>query len=253
MNRILSRVPSLTSQNSMNTNFKCNICKDTGWIQVHDRTYKKCECVKKDEIRRQWELYNVKPDSVKNLNEYISYDDLTKRAKNKAIDYIKNYNNRDKNNWMCLMGQAGSGKSHIAIAVGAELMCKGYRVIYMPYTEAMKEMKGNANNIEEYIKITKRYLNADVLLIDDLFKDKVKNGRLISELTEADLKHIYPILNNRYNSNLTTIISTECSPEILLTLDEALGGRILEKSSNYSSIFQGSKYNYRIKQYVKIK
>ncbi|MDK0862331.1 hypothetical protein P5F16_01285 [Clostridium perfringens] len=52
-------------------------------------------------------------------------------------------------------------------------------------------LKGDAKDFE-------KYKNAEVLVIDDLFKDKVRNGNIIADMTEIDMKHIYPLLNYRY-------------------------------------------------------
>lgn len=125
----------------------------------------------------------------------------------------------------------------------------GFKATYMPYTEVIQELKGNAVDLEAYNKILNKYKGAEVLIIDDLFKDKVKNGELVGRLSEVDLKHIYPLINYRYNNNLPTVISSECDPEMLLTLDGAIGSRILEKSKGHITVFEGENYNYRLKAF----
>ena len=111
----------------------------------------------------------------------------------------------------------------------------------------MRELKANSMDDEYYFKLVNRYKMAEVLVIDDLFKDKVKSGKLTGDLTEADMKHIYPILNYRYNNKLPTIFSTECDINMLLNLDEALAGRIIESCGENITVFQGSEYNYRLR------
>ncbi|WP_300696818.1 hypothetical protein [uncultured Clostridium sp.] len=119
-----------------------------------------------------------------------------------------------------ILGQSGAGKSHVSIAIGAALLDKNYKVV------------------------------AQVLIIDDLFKDKVENGKLKGKLNESDMKHIYPILNYRYNNRLATIFSTECDINMLLKLDEALAGRIIESCGENITVFSGSQYNYRLRKLV---
>lgn len=180
----------------------------------------------------------------------MTYDEVTKLAKDKAVEYVVNFKtiSKNKNNWFSLLGQPGAGKSHLIMAMGAALLNQGVSVVYMPYTEVMKEIKGNANNQDNYSKIISTYINAEVLIIDDLFKDKVKNGKIIGDLTEVDIKHIYPIINNRYYNNMPTLISSECTPEIFIDLDEAQGGRILEKSM-MKVVFTKDIHNYRMKNF----
>lgn len=44
----------------------------------------------------------------------------------------------------------------------------------MPYVEVMRELKATAMDNEYYIKLSSSYMKAKVLIIDDLFKDKLK-------------------------------------------------------------------------------
>lgn len=110
----------------------------------------------------------------------------------------------------------------------------------MLYTEAIMGLKGDAKDFE-------KYKNAEVLVIDDLFKDKVRNGNIIADMTEIDMKHIYPLLNYRYQYDLITIVLIECNPEMLEQLDGALAGRIMERTENNMFIFYGDDYNYRLR------
>lgn len=248
---------NMTSQDlKVNSTFICNKCKDTSWIETESRTFKRCECYSLDLAKRLWNKFGVKPSDVKKLNDYTPYDEFTSNAKVKAIEYIKNY----KKESLGLFGQAGSGKTHIVVAIGAALISREPNpipVVYMPYIEIMRELKSNAMDEDAYNKIIWKYQTADLLIIDDLFKDKVKNGQLIgvngrvSELSEADMKHIYPIINYRYSNKLPMLISSECTPDMLMQLDEALAGRILEMCANNIIVFKSSKYNYRLKNFMK--
>lgn len=230
--------------------YKCTTCKDTGWING-DNGYRRCKCVVKEHQERMWKAYGLDPSNVKTVKEFIPYDDLTKAAQDKTVNYIKNFNGikESRENWAIFLGQPGSGKSHLTQALGVALMNFGFKATYMPYTEVIQELKGNAVDLEAYNKILNKYKGAEVLIIDDLFKDKVKNGELVGRLSEVDLKHIYPLINYRYNNNLPTVISSECDPEMLLTLDGAIGSRILEKSKGHITVFEGENYNYRLKAF----
>ena len=230
--------------------YKCSKCKDTTWILNTDgEVIARCECYQADYTRRLWENYGIKPEEVKKLNEYKPFNALTNSLKTKASNYILQFNEiyATRENGFGILGQSGAGKSHVSIAIGAALLNKNHKVIYMPYLEAMRELKANSMDDEYYFKLVNRYKMAEVLVIDDLFKDKVKSGKLTGDLTEADMKHIYPILNYRYNNKLPTIFSTECDINMLLNLDEALAGRIIESCGENITVFRGSEYNYRLR------
>jgi DNA replication protein DnaC len=240
---------------------KCIKCQDTGFI-LEDSIARECECLKRERASNAWKRFGVNPEDVKQLNQYKPYDETTREARDKAVEYIKNYENfrrthAVRENGFALLGQPGSGKSHIIIAIGAALLNSDNSVsaVYMPYLEAMRELKANVMDDEYYIKLLGKYQTAELLIIDDLFKDKMKNGSILKDrygnsgLTEADMKHIYPILNYRYLNYLPTIVSSECTPEILLELDEALARRLLEPAGNNIVVFRGQDYNYSMKKY----
>lgn len=214
--------------------------------------YRRCTCYEKEITQSLWIKYGVSPKDIKKLNDYKPTDEVQRSARDKAVNYIKNFQTtkNKRENGFGLFGQAGAGKTHIINAIGAALINENIQVIYMPYVEVIRELKANAMDDEYYIKLSSTYQKAKVLIIDDLFKDKFKNGKLVSELTESDMKHIYPIINYRYLNYLPTLISTEAKPRDLISLDEALAGRILECCGENITIFESGKYNYRVKKFI---
>jgi len=238
------------------TEVKCSICKDTGMEPLGDNLYRKCKCAEIEYLKRLWANFGVKDEDVKKLNDYKPFDDVTKMAKDKAVQYIKDFDalKGNRENSFGLYGQSGSGKTHIIVAIGSALLNRvgsPVPVVYMPYVEAMKELKANTMDTEYYTKLVTRYQKTKLLIIDDLFKDKTRNGVLVGQLSEADLRHIYPIINYRYLNHLPIIFSTECNPNMLEELDEAIAGRILQTCGDNITIFSGKKYNYRMRKFEK--
>ena len=82
-----------------------------------------------------------------------------------------------------------------------------------------------------------RMKNVSVLFIDDLFKGKI---------TKSDINIMYELINHRYLKRLPMIVSTEKYPKDLLSVDEALGSRIIEMSKGYVVEFKESG-NYRLR------
>ena len=238
-----------TTISHVSSNYKCEKCSDTGFVRT-ERGYTRCSCYEDDYISRLWTNFGVNPEDVKLLRDYEPYNEVTKKAKTQAAEYITKFDKLDKGTNFVLMGQAGGGKTHIVLAIGKALLERKIKVIYMPYLEAIRELKANAMDDEYYNKLINRYKAAEILIIDDLFKDKVKKGRLTAELTEADMRHIYPILNYRYSNKFSTLISTECTPQMLLTLDGALAGRILERCGKEFGIVFNNQCNYRLRQFT---
>lgn len=236
---------------SQNTSYSCNECKDTTWV-TGDAGLIRCKCFSKEQLERRWKKFGVNPNDIKKINDYEADTEGKKIAKNKAANFIINFDKikKERNNSIAFLGQPGAGKTHLALGIGKALLERKNHVsvAYMPYLEVIKELKMNATEETAYNSIQNRYISSEVLIIDDLFKDKVKRGKLTGELTEADMKHIYPIINQRYINHKPTIYSSECNASMLMDLDEALAGRILESCKDNLVIFKYCKENnYRLR------
>lgn len=236
---------TMTSQ-SIPDSYKCNKCNDTSWVQG-DNGLKRCQCYKLEIIKRRWKKFGVNPSDVKLINIYEANTNIRLEAKNKAVRYIKEFDTikAQRNSSMAFLGQPGAGKTHLALGIGKALLERKehVEVIYMPYLEATRELKAITMDEENYNKMQSKYITCELLIIDDLFKDKVKKGKLIGELKETDMKHIYPIVNQRYVNHKPTIYNSECNANMLLDLDEALGGRIIESCKDNIIIFKYCKEN----------
>ena len=110
---------------NLNKEYKCNTCKDTSWIEK-DGAYIRCSCYTEEYLNRLWENFGVKIKDIKLLREYDPYNELTQKAKEKAVDYIKNFDEikSTRENGFALLGQPGAGKTHIVLAIGKALLEK---------------------------------------------------------------------------------------------------------------------------------
>lgn len=237
-------------QKRLVSKYSCEKCKDIGWVEG-TTGMKHCECRIKEIAKSQWKRFGVNPNKIKKIDDYVIKNDRQLKAKGIAVEYVKSFEDlkNTRENGLAFLGRSGSGKTHLAIAIGAALINKGYRVVYMPYIESISELKANVLDECTYLRIVDKYKRAELLIIDDLFKDKLKNGRIDEKrkLNEADIKHLYTIINHRYINNLPTIVSSEALPSILIELDEAIAGRILEKAGDRIISFTEKTDNYRLK------
>lgn len=133
------------------------------------------------------------------------------------------------------MGQVGSGKTHLSLAIANELMDSGVGVVYMSYREVITRLKQNIMDEVYYHRVMGKYKNARVLLIDDLFKGKI---------TESDINIVFELLNFRYFNKLPVIVSCEMDVNRILNIDEAIGSRLVEMCDIVE--VKGRKLNYRM-------
>lgn len=160
-------------------------------------------------------------------------------ARNMAIRYVKEFDNlkNTKNNSIAFLGQVGSGKTHLSIAIANELMKKNIGVLYMQYREAIIQLKQCIMDEENYNREIDKYKNATVLLIDDLYKGKI---------TDSDRNIMFEIINYRYLKNSPIIVSSELTVDAIIDIDEAIGSRIVEMCKGHIFEFSGQELNYRL-------
>ena len=227
------------------TEYECRQCRDTGFITRMDENGREIACrCKCYEIRRSKERMRKSGISVefqkKTFDSFATKGNAQlANAKEKAVRYVECFANKehDRHNSIMFTGQAGSGKTHLGMAICMSLINSGVAVIYMPYRDAVTRIKQNILDEAAYDRELNKYTSAWVLYIDDLLK-----GRL----TDTDVNIMYEITNYRYMNNMPVIISTEKSTDELLMFDEAIGSRLIEMCRRNIIQLHGKELNYRL-------
>lgn len=221
-------------------NYDCDECGNTGYIvwlnEDHVMCSKECSCMAKRRSIKRIQNSGMS-DMVKRytFDNYLEVDNYRALIKKRAMEFVQ-----DSAGWFYVCGQSGSGKTHICTAVCTGLMEKGNEVYYMGWREESVLLKSLVNNVEEYGERMHKIKNVEVLYIDDFLK---------AGSSDADIRLAFEILNARYNNeNLRTVISSELSLTGLFAVDEALAGRIYERSAKPRYLIKAPKENYRIRQ-----
>ena len=138
-------------------------------------------------------------------------------------------------------GQSGAGKTHICTAIIQAIPTRGSIRIFRWASDALR-IKALVNDPDRYKDELQPYKDADILYIDDLFKQ---------DATDADIRLAFEIIDDRCNRGRVTIISSErCIDEIKKMRDgngEAIAGRIMELCGEYCLNLSGSDKNQRFK------
>lgn len=225
--------------------YNCDKCKNKGYIAYVDNTdkfaLKRCDCMTirtSNERIAKSGLADLLKDYT--FDNYITTEKWQESIRASAMAFV----NDDGSHWFFIGGQVGSGKSHICTAISAEMIAKGKKVAYMLWRDEIVPLKANVNDYEEYDKRIGYFKNVQVLYIDDFLK--VERGK---EPTSADVNIAFELLNYRYNNpDLITIISSEFTARDIISIDEAVGSRIYEKSKKYQiNINADINKNYRLR------
>ena len=171
--------------------------------------------------------------SKRNLN--YKFDNFSSNTSNKKVlDNLKNYSEKLVNGiekkGLVLVGNNGVGKTHLACSIANKLIENGTSVIYGTLINLLAELRNSYyidNNISE-MEIIKLYENVDLLIIDDLGKEKP---------SEWGLEKLFTIINSRYENNLPVIITTNYNQSSLVER-LSLNGEIETAKSIISRLYE---------------
>ena len=226
--------------------YDCPICEDKGYIfEIQDgyEVARPCKCLPKRQSIEKMERSGLSQAfKQKTINSFIDGKEWQKMAKFKVLKYINDFLKKGSNAGLILSGQPGSGKTHLGIAAMLELIDNNIGCVYREYLTMVTNLKQVGMNEEEYIREMEKYINPPVLFLDDFLK---------GEVTSADLKHIYKVINTRYLKGKPIIISTEKSIKEILEFDEAIGSRLIEQAKgNIIEFPRDFSNNYRLKNII---
>lgn len=248
--RVLGTI-STNSYGQEETECDCNICKDEEWIlDPIANSAKPCSCREVKTYKKILETSGITDAFLKRkFDNYVFQSKECQMAKAAAMDYVKRFDEikQTETNSIALLGQVGSGKTHLSIAIANELMKKNIGVRYMQYREDITKIKQVVNDEMNYAREINKYKSAKVLLIDDLFKKATFKNRAGQEiLNDADARVIFEIINYRYFNNAPVIISSEYFMGDILQFDEGIGSRIIEMCKGHILEIRGIESNYRL-------
>ena len=218
---------------------RCN-CKDAQkyWNEYDMKKLQMLEAEKK--LRMMQEFAN-KVDKIienskmskRNLNYKFANFEVNSNNK-KVYQSLKEYSEKLANSverkGLILVGNNGVGKTHLACSIANELIKDGIPIIYGTLINLLAELKNTYdvyNNISE-MKIIKLYEKVDLLIIDDLGKEKP---------SEWGLEKLFTIINSRYENNLPVIITTNYDQNSLINR-LSINGEIETAKSIISRLYE---------------
>ena len=212
--------------------FSCKLCQDTG--TVNGRT---CSCVHKvmQQLRRQ-EIEQLSSLSISSFDTMeLRYYPNTMDTQNgvnvraymgRLLDGLKQYAedfSPTENESLMLIGNAGLGKTHAALAIAGLVLEQGHDVIYVSSPDFFGKIEASRFDPSgDADTLLRTASTADLLILDDLGTEFV---------TPYFITVFYSLLNNRLGAGLPTIITTNITDGALLEK------RYTEKISSRLSAF----------------
>jgi DNA replication protein DnaC len=176
-------------------------------------------------------------DVVKTLDtfDFLAIPSLNKQL---VLDLARcDYIDRREN--VLALGNSGTGKTHIALALGLAACQKGYRVRFATAAGLVHELM-EARDEKRLLRIQKQLAGYQLLIIDEL-------GFVPLSRTAAEL--LFEIFSQRYERGATLVTSNlpfNEWTEILGT--ERLTGALLDRLTHHIHILEMNGESYRLKE-----
>lgn len=204
--------------------YKCNKCKDTGFIGNN-----KCTCYKNKMVQLYYNSSELKEmlrdDNFENFNFELFptrklNDEPESPRKNmekicsKMWTYVEGFQSSDEN--VLFYGNSGTGKTFLSHCLAKELLDRGYLVVYRTADDLIQNLRSvkldNNQTLENLL------INCDLLIIDDLGTEQITN------FSKTEL---FNLLNKKLLKGKKMLVSSNYTLEVLSkTYSERITSRL---------------------------
>lgn len=190
--------------------YTCKRCSDSGFVDT-----RMCSCLKELLV-----MMNIESSGMGKLIEKQSFEnfdlewyrtseeDYKRMVYNVrcAREYAESFGGGSKN--LLLIGNTGTGKTHISTSIAKAVISKGFDVLYDSAQNIVAAFEQDRfhSGYGERESSAEKYMECDLLILDDL------GTEFVNQFTVSCL---YNLINTRQNRGKSTIISTNLSPEEL--------------------------------------
>jgi len=182
----------------------CPVCAGTGWKNIivgDDRRVTRCDCFLQAQALHLLKLSRIpaRYAACEFSNYKVDASNALTAAKITVEKWAAQYPLDCTG--LLLVGPSGVGKTHLSVAALKQLINKGVHCLFCDYRELLKEIQNSYNPSVQAteLEVLSPIFETEVVLLDDI--GAVKPSEWVWDTVSL-------ILNARYNSKQTTIITS---------------------------------------------
>jgi len=202
-----------------------------------------CEAKQQQKLHQENEVKRIQREiqsaGLKGNLSFYTFANFKADKYEKQLDLIsKVLKNQNQRKGLFLYGPPGSGKTHLVCAITNKIITENLgSVKFIQTIDLLLEIKRafNSQEITE-LDIIEKYTSATYLVLDDIGVEK---------RSDWTFTVFYKIINDRYISNLPTIITSNCS---LDDLDKHFDERIVSRIIQMCEVIKMPNLNHRLEK-----
>lgn len=189
-------------------------------------------------------LYNVKVAGFPFLRTVEEYDfSFQPSVSEEKIKSIIESNFYDEATNVVLIGNPGTGKTHLAIAIAYSVAIRRNSVYFIKFNKLITILR-NSYNEGTFERKVKQFFKYKLLIIDEVG---------FNEISQLDAKLFFQLIDLRYTKRSTIFTSNLTFDKwpTILGNDEMITKAILDRILHFSYLFNITGPSYRIKDKIK--
>jgi len=155
---------------------ECRDCGDTGWRVDPGGIYdvaERCNCRKGADAAARWRAVVPPARSDRmTLASYVPRTPEQRKALALARSFLKRAGRGDMKRGIALLGDVGSGKTHLLVAISRELVDAGVSLSFVDFDRLAGDVRRCYSSDRDAVSLLREALDATVVVMDELGKGR---------------------------------------------------------------------------------